>query len=50
MFCTKCGKELHEGDRFCSRCGAKVREEERLSIIRKRTKEKIRKAGFFRKN
>ena len=28
MFCTKCGKELHEGDRFCGNCGAKVREEE----------------------
>ena len=31
MFCTKCGKELHEGDRFCSRCGARVREEESSS-------------------
>ena len=25
MFCTKCGKELHEGDRFCAYCGAEVR-------------------------
>lgn len=28
MFCTKCGSELHEGDRFCANCGAKVRDEE----------------------
>lgn len=28
MFCTNCGKELHEGDRFCAHCGTKVREEE----------------------
>lgn len=26
MFCTECGKELHEGDRFCANCGTKVRE------------------------
>ena len=26
MFCTKCGKELYEGDRFCAHCGAAVRE------------------------
>ncbi len=25
MFCTKCGKELYEGDRFCAYCGAEVR-------------------------
>ena len=25
MFCTKCGKELHDGDRFCGNCGAEVR-------------------------
>ena len=25
MFCTKCGKELNEGDRFCAYCGAAVR-------------------------
>lgn len=25
MFCTKCGKELNEGDRFCAYCGAEVR-------------------------
>ena len=25
MFCTKCGKELYEGDRFCGFCGAEVR-------------------------
>ena len=25
MFCTKCGKELHEGDIFCAYCGNKVR-------------------------
>ena len=25
MFCTKCGKELQEGDRFCAYCGAEVR-------------------------
>ena len=24
MFCSKCGKELHEGDRFCKNCGAPV--------------------------
>jgi hypothetical protein len=23
-FCTRCGKELKEGDDFCSRCGARV--------------------------
>lgn len=26
MFCTKCGKQLHEGDVFCAHCGKKVRE------------------------
>ena len=26
MFCTKCGKELHDGDRFCAHCGSEVRE------------------------
>lgn len=26
MFCTKCGKELYDGDRFCAHCGAEVRE------------------------
>lgn len=25
MFCTKCGKELYDGDRFCAFCGAEVR-------------------------
>ena len=25
MFCTKCGKELREGDNFCAHCGNKVR-------------------------
>jgi len=25
MFCTKCGKELHEGDLFCAHCGNRVR-------------------------
>lgn len=25
MFCTKCGKELYNGDRFCAFCGAEVR-------------------------
>lgn len=25
MFCTKCGKELYEGDLFCAYCGAEVR-------------------------
>ena len=25
MFCTKCGKELYEGDKFCGFCGAEVR-------------------------
>lgn len=25
MFCTKCGKELYDGDRFCAYCGAQVR-------------------------
>ncbi len=29
MFCTKCGKPLHDGDKFCAHCGAKVREEGR---------------------
>ncbi len=27
MFCTKCGKQLHDGDAFCAHCGTKVREE-----------------------
>ena len=26
MFCTKCGKELYDGDKFCAYCGAAVRE------------------------
>jgi hypothetical protein len=29
MFCTKCGKELYDGDRFCAHCGAEVRETRR---------------------
>ena len=29
MFCTKCGKELYEGDKFCAHCGAEVREPKR---------------------
>ncbi|MBR5230596.1 MAG: zinc-ribbon domain-containing protein [Firmicutes bacterium] len=29
MFCTKCGKELHDDDRFCAYCGAAVREVKR---------------------
>ena len=29
MFCTKCGKELYDGDRFCAHCGAAVREAKR---------------------
>jgi len=24
MFCTKCGVELREDDRFCSRCGSRT--------------------------
>lgn len=28
MFCTNCGKKLHDGDRFCGYCGTKVRVEE----------------------
>jgi phage shock protein C len=24
MYCTKCGVELREDDRFCSRCGART--------------------------
>ena len=24
MFCTKCGKELGEGEKFCSDCGERV--------------------------
>lgn len=27
MFCTKCGKQLYDGDAFCAYCGTKVREE-----------------------
>ncbi|MDD7601375.1 MAG: zinc-ribbon domain-containing protein [Firmicutes bacterium] len=27
MFCTNCGKKLHDGDRFCANCGTRVREE-----------------------
>lgn len=26
MFCTKCGKELYDDDKFCAHCGAEVRE------------------------
>ena len=29
MFCTKCGRPLHDGDKFCAYCGTKVREEDR---------------------
>ena len=29
MFCTKCGKELYDGDKFCAHCGAPVREPKR---------------------
>ncbi len=29
MFCTKCGKELYDGDRFCAHCGAEVRQPKR---------------------
>ena len=28
MFCTKCGRKLHDGDVFCAYCGNKVRIEE----------------------
>lgn len=28
MFCTNCGKKLHDGDRFCGNCGTRVRVEE----------------------
>ena len=24
MFCSNCGKELNEGDKFCSNCGNQV--------------------------
>jgi phage shock protein C len=24
MYCTQCGLELRDGDRFCSRCGART--------------------------
>lgn len=27
MFCTRCGKQLHDGDAFCAHCGTKVRED-----------------------
>ncbi len=27
MFCTKCGKQLHDEDIFCAHCGTKVRED-----------------------
>lgn len=29
MFCTECGKELHDGDKFCGNCGAKVKGREK---------------------
>lgn len=29
MFCTKCGKELYDSDRFCAHCGAAVRDAKR---------------------
>lgn len=25
MFCTKCGKQLHDGDSFCANCGTKIK-------------------------
>ena len=28
MFCTKCGRKLHEQDQFCAYCGTKVRRDE----------------------
>ena len=28
MFCTKCGKESHDGDKFCWNCGTPLRTEE----------------------
>ena len=28
MFCTKCGKQLHDEDIFCAHCGNRVRAEE----------------------
>ena len=27
MFCTNCGKKLHDGDKFCANCGTKVRKD-----------------------
>ena len=32
MFCTKCGRPLHDGDKFCAYCGTKVREEDRQEV------------------
>jgi phage shock protein C len=43
MYCTKCGVELREDDRFCSRCGnrttvGEVAETPRILMLDKRNK------------
>ena len=43
MYCTKCGVEIHEADRFCSRCGNRtavdaVTNEPRALMLDKRNK------------
>lgn len=43
MYCTKCGVEIHEADRFCSHCGNRTRvdaavNEPRVLMLDKRNK------------
>ena len=33
MFCTKCGQEVPEGNRFCEHCGAPMTSEEEVPVI-----------------
>ena len=34
MFCTKCGVELREDDRFCSRCGNRIASDAQIEAPR----------------
>ena len=38
MFCTKCGRQLHEGDKFCAHCGARVRQDDKPEIPAERSR------------
>lgn len=46
-YCTNCGKELRDGDKFCSHCGEPVREAEKELEVRKvNNEESINKRKF----